>query len=92
MASWQLGSFRPNNAGIIEVWKSQGMRDALAEAASELCARANDQGSVHGDAPDDLYKDGVDLAGFTAIGYVRTNGLEGRIDQQYHRTLDNINH
>lgn len=86
-----LSDFRPNGAGIIQVWKGAEMQAALDEAARELCAQANAAGHVHGEHGD-LYEGGVDVLGRTAVGYVTTANHLGRLDQHHHQTLDAINH
>lgn len=91
MADYQLGQFEPDNAGIIQVFKSGGMQAALSAAASGLCGQANAAGHLHG-PHGTLYRSGVDVLDRTAVGYVSTNGYLGAIDQKAHKTLDSLNH
>lgn len=89
-----LSDFRPNSAGIIEVWTSDGMQAALAGSASELEGRANAEAhlshATHGFPTP--YEGGTTVLDRTAIGYVRTANMAGRADQAAHHTLDTINH
>jgi hypothetical protein len=90
---WHLGNFEKNSRGIIEVWKSRGMQDALSGVAEKLRDDANSMGHAPNN-PDNapLYRGYVTLADRTAFGHVRTNGLHGAIDQATHHTLDALNH
>lgn len=39
--------FQPDNAGIAEQWKSDGMQDALAELSDSLREQADEMGRMH---------------------------------------------
>jgi len=89
-----FGDFKPNSAGIIEVFTSPGMQAALAEAAGRLESQANSAAHLS-HATNGMptpYTSGVDVLDRTAVGYVSTANRAGRIDQAYHHTLDAINH
>lgn len=82
-----------DNAGIIEIWKSQGMQDALCSVVEEKAELANQAFAVMNIEPEvSPYVGGVDLADRTAIGYVTTHTELGRIDQARNQTLDALNH
>lgn len=89
-----LGDFRPNAAGIVEVFTSGGMQAALAEAAAALEAEANASAHLsHATrGMPEPYAGGVDVLSHTAVGYVTTANRAGRADQAAHHTLDSINH
>lgn len=91
MADFHIDRFVPNSAGIVEVWKSEGMKSALRSAASQVEAAANAAGHLHG-PHGKLYESGVDELSRTAVGYVSTATELGAIDQKYHKTLDSLNH
>lgn len=81
--SYSLGSFRPNSAGISEVFRSAGMQSALREAASSLCDEANSSARLSHDrkvAPE--YVHGVDVLRRTAVGYVATGNAQAAIDHR----------
>lgn len=92
MADLRLGRFRPIKAGIREVWKSQEMQDALRDLADEKAGEANSIAHLHSEHDEELYGFGVDVLRGTAMGYVETKGVLGRIEQRAHHTLDAINH
>ena len=89
-----FGDFKPDRAGIVEVFTSGGMQAALSEAAARLEGEANALGHLsHATTGKPrLYKSGVDVLDRTAVGYVTTDGRDGRADQAAHHTLDSINH
>ena len=89
-----FSDFKPDSAGIVEVFTSGGMQAALSAAASTLEGRAN--GAAHlSHATNGMptpYQSGVDVLDRTAVGYVSTANMGGRADQAAHHTLDSINH
>lgn len=89
---WELTDFQPHRAGIIEVWRSQGMQDALREVADAKVEEANAAARLHGTTKVPPYAGGVDVLDRTAVGYVTTRTRLGAIDQSAHHTLDAINH
>lgn len=89
-----FGDFRPDRAGIIEVFTGAGMQAALSEAASTLEGQANSAAHLS-HATNGMptpYESGVDVLDRTAVGYVTTANLAGRNDQHAHHTLDSLNH
>lgn len=90
--------FDYNNAGLIEVFRSAGMRAALSEVVTRLVNEANTEALSHGDALEIAdfdtapYISHVDVLDRTAVGAVSTASETGRLDNNQFKTLDRINH
>lgn len=69
-------TFELNKLGVIELYKSAGMKSVLA-SAGEAVARAAGDG----------YGSAVDTANFTAIGVVYTQSFDARLDNARNNTL-----
>lgn len=69
-------TFKLNNKGVIELYKSAGMRSVLA-SAGDAVARAAGEG----------YGSSVDIANFTAIGVVYTQSFAAQLDNAKNNTL-----
>lgn len=86
--------FRLNRAGLREIFRSQGMQDALMGAAQAKAGEAN--GRARTDAGHGLAKSPYEaytrVLGGTAIGAVSTTGREGAAHEARHHTLSGTNH
>lgn len=68
--------FELNRSGVIELFKSAGMKSALASASDAVAKAAGDG-----------YASAVDTANFTAIGVVYTRSFEAQLDNARNNTL-----
>lgn len=88
----RFGKFRPDSAGIMEVFKGAGMQAALSEVAGQKASAATSAGHLHRTAAIPEYEGVTKVLDRTAVGIVRPANAAGYIDQKYHHTLDSLNH
>ena len=88
----RFGKFRPDSAGIMEVFKSPEMQAALSEAAGQKASEAESIGHLHRTNAVPEYEGVSKVLDRTAVGIVRPANAAGYIDQKYHHTLDSLNH
>lgn len=90
MASF--GRFRPDSAGIQEIFKSTAMQAALGAVVTEKAREAESVGHLHRTEKRPQYVGVVKVLDRTAVGVVRPANALGHIDNKWHHTLDSINH
>lgn len=88
----RIENVRLESAGIMEVCKSSGMQAALGAIAQRMRSQADAMGHLHRTDRRPHYAAGVDVLSRTAVGWVGTGDKLSRIDQEYHHTLDAVNH
>lgn len=94
----RFGDFRPDSAGISEIFTSGAMQAALREVAEPLAAKASGAARAnlhHGgfkDEESEPYEAVVKVATHTAIGHVWPATEQGFTDQKLNHTLDGLNH
>lgn len=90
--------FRLDEAGLVEVCKSGGMRSALMDAASKIASAANAAARGHEKALHvsefkvPPYAAHVDVLARTAVGAAHTNSKMGRLDEAKFKSLSRQNH
>lgn len=88
----RFGRFRPDNAGIMEVFKSPEMQAALSAVAGQKASAATSAGHLHRTSATPEYEGVSKVLDRTTVGIVRPANAAGYIDQKYHHTLDSLNH
>lgn len=101
MAEARFGRFRPDGGGIISIFKSEAMVQALKAVADPIGEACEAEASAFatdrmGYDPDDIrikpmYPHGAKRLNKTAVGYVNVRGL-GRINEMEHHSLTSRNH
>lgn len=84
--------FRPDLAGISEVFTSGAMQSVLGSLTDDMRGMADELGHLHRTDRRPRYASGVDVLTHTAVGWVGTGDMLSRIDQAYHHTLDSLRH
>lgn len=89
---FKVKDVRLDSSGIMEVCKSAGMQAALGAIAQRMRSQADAMGHLHRTDRRPHYAAGVDVLSRTAVGWIGTGDKLSRIDQEYHHTLDSVNH
>ncbi|MGR1083941.1 hypothetical protein ACUYFE_07935 [Olegusella massiliensis] len=92
MASTHFGHFKPDSAGIMEIFKSQAMQSALQGVANAKASEATSIGHLHRTNKQPHYKGVVKVLDRTAVGVVKPADKYAVIDNKAHHTIDAINH
>lgn len=92
MASTHFGHFKPDNAGIISIFKSAEMQAALQGVADAKAREATSIGHLHRTNKRPHYKGVVKVLDRTAVGVVKPADVYAAIDNKCHETLNSINH
>jgi len=88
----RFGRFRPDSAGIMEVFKGAGMQAVLSSAAGQKASAATSVAHLHRTSASPEYEGVSKVLDRTAVGIVRPANWAGYVDQKYHHTLDSLNH
>lgn len=92
MADIRFGNFKPDSAGIQEIFKGAGMQAALREVVSSKASEATSIGHLHRTDKQPRYEGIVKVLDHTAVGVIKAANASATIDNHYHKTLDAINH
>lgn len=94
----RLAHFRPDSAGISEIFTSGAMQAALHALGQPIASSASSAARArlhHGgfkDEGDEPYESVTEVLDHTAIEYVHPATEQGRTDLKLHHTLNGYNH
>lgn len=95
---WRLGNFRPDSAGIVEIFTSGGMVSALHGVADPMAAslsaeaRANLHHGGFEDEGSEPYQANVVDHDRTAVAFVGPRTEQGFTNEKLHHSLGARNH
>lgn len=86
--------FKWNRPGVREIWRSDGMQNALWEVVSPIAEQASEVVDLqYGHNPKyPHYVAHVHVLDNTAIGSVKTVSIQSQIDENKYHTLEYFNH
>lgn len=91
---YKFGNFEPDSSGIMELFKSQNMQNALMEAARNKASEANARArsTTRWGLKHDPYGPDTKVLSKTAIGRVNTKSKQAAYLDAKHHILNSVNH